>query len=221
MRNWSIVAVALLVAAFGSGTECSLAQNPSSHQHSFSNAEHWAHYFDDPRRDEWQKPHEVIQALHLAPDATVADIGSGTGYFSVRFAHFVPEGRVYGVDIEPDMVKYLADRAQREGLRNVTSIAGSADDPHLPGKVDVIVMVDVYHHIDNRDAYLHKLKSYLKPGGRIAVIDFNRRSPMGPPVAERIPDAQLKDELTKAGYTLVEEDTFLPDQNFVIFKTTG
>ena len=88
--------------------------------------------FDDPRRDEWQKPHEVIQALALKPDAVVADIGSGTGYFAVRLANMVPKGRVYGVDIEPDMVKYLAERAKREKRGNVTAVAGVPDDPKLP-----------------------------------------------------------------------------------------
>jgi cyclopropane fatty-acyl-phospholipid synthase-like methyltransferase len=213
--------VASVLALTSAGANVALAQTPSTHQHSFSGAEHWAHYFDDPKRDEWQKPHEVIQALQLSPDATVADIGSGTGYFSVRLAHMLPQGRVFGVDIEPDMVKYLAERAKKEGLANVSSVAGAPDDPHLPAKVDLILMVDVYHHIENRDAYLRNLKSYLKPGGRVAIIDFNQQSPMGPPRAERITDAQLKQEMQKAGYTVVTDDKFLPDQNFVIFKTVG
>ena len=80
------------------------AQTPHTHQHSFGDADKWAKVFDDPERDAWQKPHEVIQALALKPDAVVADIGAGTGYFSVRLAHMVPQGRVYGVDTEPDMV---------------------------------------------------------------------------------------------------------------------
>ncbi len=219
LRRLLMIAGVLAVASAGMNT--SVAQTPTTHQHSFSGAEHWAHYFDDPKRDEWQKPHQVIQALQLPPDAAVADIGSGTGYFSVRLAHMLPQGRVFGVDIEPDMVKYLGDRVKRDGLSNVTPVTGTAVDPRLPEKVDLILMVDVYHHIENRDAYLRKLKTYLKPGGRIAIIDFNQTSPMGPPKAERIRDAQLKEELQKAGYTLVKEDKFLPDQNFVIFKAVG
>jgi len=97
------------------------AQTPHTHDHGFSGAQEWAKVFDDPMRDAWQKPHEVIQALALKPDAVVADIGSGTGYFAVRFAHMVPKGKVYGLDTEPDMVKYLAERAKREGLRNLIS----------------------------------------------------------------------------------------------------
>src|SRR5688572_28419135 len=87
------------------------AQTPHTHRHGFGDAEKWAKVFDDPERDAWQKPHEVIQALALKPDAIVADIGAGTGYFSVRFARMLPNGRVYGVDTEPGMVKHLAERA--------------------------------------------------------------------------------------------------------------
>jgi cyclopropane fatty-acyl-phospholipid synthase-like methyltransferase len=124
------------------------AQSPHTHEHSFGGAEKWAKVFDDPERDAWQKPHEVIQALALKPDSVIADIGSGTGYFSMRFAHMVPNGKVYGVDIEPDMVKYLAERAKREGLENVTAIAGAPGDPRLPEKADLIILVDVYHHVE-------------------------------------------------------------------------
>ncbi len=207
-----------LVVAQGLSAQVGFAQSPHTHEHSFSGAEHWAHVFDDPNRDEWQKPHEVIHSLNLAPNAKVADIGSGTGYFTVRLAHFVPQGRVYGVDIEPDMVKYLADRAKREGLKNITAVAGQPDDPRLPEKVDLILMVDVYHHVANREQFLRKLRDYLKPGGRIAIIDFNQKSPMGPPPAERIPASQVKSDLEKAGYALSKEERFLPDQNYLVFK---
>ena len=218
MKRVALAVGIVLMSWAGLSTQPALAQAPSTHQHSFGGAEHWAQYFDDPKRDEWQKPHEVIHALALPPNAKVADLGSGTGYFSVRLAHFVPEGRVYGVDIEPDMVKYLADRAKREGLKNVTSVAGRPDDPRLPEKVDLILMVDVYHHIANRERFLRKLQNYLKPNGRVAIIDFNQKSPMGPPPADRIPAAQVKSDLEKAGCAVDKEETFLPDQHFLVFK---
>ncbi len=194
------------------------AQAHHTHQHSFSGAEEWAKEFDDPKRDEWQKPHEVILALALKPDAVIADIGSGTGYFSVRFAHMVPEGRVYGVDTEPDMVKYLAERAKRLGLKNVIAVTGAPDDPRLPEKVDLIIMVDVIHHIENRDHYFRKLHDSLKPDGRIAIIDFRMDSPLGPPKNARITPEKMKAELKAAGYELVQEHTFLPDQYFLVFQ---
>ena len=193
------------------------AQAPHTHEHSFSDAEKWAHSFDDPERDKWQKPHEVIMALALKPGDLVADIGSGTGYFSMRLANFVPRGRVYGVDLEPEMVRYLAARAQKAGAKNVTAIAGKADRPNLPRKVDVVLMVDVFHHIADRSQYFRNLKASLKPGARVAIIDFNQTSSMGPPVAERVPVAKVKEELAAAGYAVAAEHAFLPDQYYVVF----
>jgi len=213
--------VAVVLAGFGFAgvwMEPSLAQTPATHRHSFGGAEHWARVFDDPARDEWQKPHQVIQALKLARDSVVADIGSGTGYFSIRLAHFVPKGRVFGVDIEPDMVKYLAERAKRDGLTNVTAVAGRPDDPRLPAKADVVIMVDVFHHIADRDPYFRKLRDSLKPGGRVAIIDYKKDSPMGPPASERITADGVKAELRAAGYALVKEHDFLPHQYFLIFR---
>jgi cyclopropane fatty-acyl-phospholipid synthase-like methyltransferase len=160
----------------------------------------------------------VIQALKLAPDAAVADIGSGTGYFAVRFAHMLEKGRVYGVDLEPDMVKYLAERAKKENLANLASIAGAPDDPKLPAPVDLVILVDVYHHIDNREAYFRKLRASLKSGGRVAIIDFRMDAPSGPPKAARIAPDRVKAEFKKAGYTLSSEHAFLPNQYFLVFR---
>jgi len=194
------------------------AQSPHTHQHSFSGAEQWAHVFDDPKRDAWQKPHEVIQALAPKPDAVIADIGSGTGYFAVRFANMVPKGRVYGVDIEPDMVKYLAERAKREKRDNVIAVAGAPGDPRLPEKADLILMVDVFHHIEDRARYFRKLRASLKPGGRVAIIDFRVDSPEGPPKAARIAPDRVIAELKGAGYTFSREHRFLPNQYFLVFR---
>lgn len=195
------------------------AQSPHTHDHSFGNAQKWAQVFDDPQRDAWQKPHEVIQALKLKSDAVIADIGSGTGYFSARFAHMVPRGRVYGLDTEPDMVKYLSERAKREGLKNIVAVQARPADPQLPETADVVVLVDVYHHIENRERYFRQLQRSLKPGGRLAVIDFRLDSPAGPPKAARIAPEQVKAELQRAGYELAEEHGFLPNQYFLIFQS--
>jgi SAM-dependent methyltransferase len=218
IRNFVIAAVLVALICASIEMEPSFAQTPSTHQHSFGGAEHWAQVFDDPARDEWQKPHEVIQALNLAPSSVVADIGSGTGYFSIRLAHFVPKGRVFGVDIEPDMVKYLADRARRDGLTNVTAVAGKPDDPRLPAKVDVVMMVDVFHHVVGRVQYFRGLRNSLKAGGRVAIIDYKMDSPMGPPASERIAPDGVKAELHAAGYVLAKEYDFLPNQYFLVFR---
>jgi SAM-dependent methyltransferase len=208
-----IIGLAALVALAG----LSAAQTPPTHQHRFGDAERWAHVFDDPERDAWQKPHQVIQALALKPGTVVADLGAGTGYFSVRLARMLPKGKVYAVDLEPDMVKYLGERAKREGLKNVTPVAAAPDDARLPGKVDLVLLVDVYHHIDDRERYFRKLAGSLAPGGRLAVIDFRLDSRRGPPKSSRIDPGRVKAELAKAGYALSAEHAFLPDQYFLEF----
>ena len=214
-------AIRLATAAMLAATLCpgiSNAQTPDTHQHRFHDADKWAKVFDDPARDAWQKPHEVIVALALAPDAYVADIGSRTGNFAARLAHRVPKGRVYGVDTETGMVKHLAERAKREGLANLVSLAGTPDDPKLPEKMDLILLVDVYHHIAEREKYFRKLEGSLKPAGRIAVIDFREDAPMGPPRRERISAERVREELGRAGYAFAEEHGFLPTQYFLVFR---
>jgi ubiquinone/menaquinone biosynthesis C-methylase UbiE len=218
MKQNRILGLVVVVFVLGGlGVKPLSAQSPHTHQHSFAGAEGWAKVFDDPARDAWQKPHDVIQALGLRPNSIVADIGSGTGYFSARLAHFVPKGRVYAVDVEAEMVNYLRDRAKREGLSNITAVTGEPDDPRLPEQVDLVLMVDVFHHITDRKRYLRKLRDSLSPSGRVAIIDFNQESKMGPPRRDRIKPEQAKSELKQAGYALLKEHAFLPEQYFLIF----
>jgi len=212
-------AAALVLFLSAAASAC--AQTVDHSRHSFGGAEKWAQVFDDPERDAWQKPHEVLQALKLAPDASVADIGSGTGYFAVRLAHRVPKGRVYGVDAEPDMVRYLAERAKREGLANLTAVAAKPNDPGIPSAVDLVILVDTYHHVPDRERYFRSLQQSLKPGGRLAIIDFTLDSPVGPPRRARIPADTVKKELARAGYRLVQEHAFLPNQYFLEFVPAG
>jgi predicted methyltransferase len=193
-------------------------QTPATHDHSFSGAEKWAHVFDDPARDAWQKPHEVIQALALKPDAAVADLGAGTGYFSARLATMLPQGTVYAVDLEPDMVKYLGERAKRDKLANLKPVQAKPDDASLPAPVDLVLLVDVYHHIDAREKYFAALKPKLKPGARVAIIDFRLDSPEGPPKAARISPEKVKREMAKAGYALASQHDFLSRQYFLVFS---
>ena len=201
-RIASLVAFSFVASVLIAGP--SAAQSPHTMDHGFSGAEQWAKSFDDPKRDASQKPREVIDALALKPDSVIADIGSGTGYFAVRFARMVPKGRVYGVDIEPDMVKYLAERADRESLKNLNALMGTPTDPRLPEKADLIVMVNVFHHIADRERYFRNLRGSLKPGGRIAIIDHNMDSREGPPRSARIAPERVKAELKSAGYAFVQ-----------------
>jgi SAM-dependent methyltransferase len=183
----------------------------------FEDAAEWAKTFDDPARDEWQLPSRVIDALQLKSAQLVADIGAGTGYFTVRLAKSPAAPTVFAVDIEPSMVEYVKERAAREGLKNVVAVQAGADRTNLPAPVDVALVVDTYHHIPNRVAYFTALKALLKPGARLAVIDFRKDSPEGPPVEFRFTPDQITAELAKAGFSLQTSHDFLPRQHFLIY----
>lgn len=182
--------------------------------HRFQNAEEWAKAFDDPARDEWQKPDLVVQGLALPEDAVVADIGSGTGYFAVRLARAVPRGKVFGVDVEEDMARYLRERAAREGLANLVSLLSPTDDPKLPEAVDLALVVNTIHHIEQRPAYFRKLRATMKPDGRVVIVDFKMGPiPVGPPEAMRLTPAQVSADLKEAGFAPVAlDEATLPHQ---------
>jgi len=190
-------------------------QGPYHAYHRFERSEDWVARFEDPARDAWQKPDEVIRALALPADAFVADIGAATGYFPVRFARALPQGRVFAVDIEPSMVAYLAARAKREGLANLDPVLAASDDPKIPAPVDLIIVVDTYHHLAERSAYFRRLASSLKANGRVAIIDFKPESRMGP--MEKLAPAQVTSEMQAAGYALVAQPDVLPEQYFLVF----
>src|SRR5262249_18819738 len=153
---------------------CAAAErrHDATSHHSFADVAHWSAMFDDPSRDAWQKPAEVVAALGLRPGMTVADLGAGTGYFSRHLsAAGGPEGAVLAADTEPNMVAHLRERAEAERTPNVVPILASADNPRLPAHAtDLVLVVDTFHHIDDRLTYLRGLRRCLKPGGRVAVI---------------------------------------------------
>jgi SAM-dependent methyltransferase len=184
----------------------------------FDNAEEWAKSFDDPARDEWQMPAKVIAALRLKAGALVADIGAGTGYFTVRLAKSPASPKVYAVDIEPSMVEYVKERAVREGLKNVVAVQAGADRTNLPEPVDLVLVVDTYHHIPNRVAYFTALKAQMKPGARLAIVDFRKGAPSGPPEEFRFTPDQISAELGNAGFALQTRHDFLPHQIFLIYS---
>jgi SAM-dependent methyltransferase len=192
-------------------------QKPDHMAHRFEDAERYAKSFDDPARDAWQMPDRVIGALGLTSGQSVADIGAGTGYFTVRLARAPARPQVFAVDIESRMVDYVRNRASREGLTNVVAVQAEADRTNLPERVDVALVVDTYHHIPNRVAYFTALKTQLKPGGRLAIVDFRQDSPEGPPMEFRFTPEQITAELTTAGFALQAQHDFLPRQMFLIY----
>jgi ubiquinone/menaquinone biosynthesis C-methylase UbiE len=175
---------------------------------------------EDPSREKYQKPHEVIMALDLKPGEAIADIGAGSGYFSLRFArHVGEEGRVYAVDVSSDMILHMNRRIRELGLKNVITILAPAEDPLLAdATVDRIFFCDTWHHVEKQIEYLALLKRMLKPGGQLVMIDFQKRElPLGPPMEMKIAREDLILQLETAGFRLVKEHDFLPYQYFLIF----
>jgi ubiquinone/menaquinone biosynthesis C-methylase UbiE len=176
---------------------------------------------DDPKRDEYQKPHEVITALKLKEGEVIADIGAGSGYCSFRLARHVGEaGRVYAVDVSPEMVVHLNRRIRDLKAKNVVSLLAAPDDPLLAdGSIDRFFICDTWHHVDHHDRYLALLKKMLKPGGEVVMVDFKKaETPVGPPPEMRIARDDLVKEMDANGFRLETEHTFLPYQYFLIFK---
>ena len=187
----------------------------------FDDAEQWAKEFDDPTRDQWQMPDKVLAALSLKRGQIVADLGAGTGYFTVRLARSAATPKVYAVDIEASMIAYLKKRAATEGLKNVVAVQASPESANLPEPVDLILIVDTYHHIGDREIYLRKLAASLKPQGRLAIIDWRRGGPMGPPEEFRFAPEQIRQELAEAGFKQIAQHDFLPNQLFLIFSRSN
>lgn len=191
--------------------------------HRFENAEEWAKHFEGPERDAWQKPDAVVEAVHLGPAQSLADIGAGTGYFAVRFAKKAPGGKVFAVDIEPDMVRFMTERGAREKLANLVPVLGSASDPKTPSSVDVVFVCDTYHHIEQRGAYFEKVAASLAAGGRLVIVDFKATdTPVGPPLAMRVAPAQIDAELAPVGFKRVSlDEATLPYQYIVVYSRLG
>ncbi len=193
-------------------TAVALGQVP--HQHHPPSSEEYARVLEDPSRDDWQKPHEVVMALDLKPAETVADIGAGTGYFARRFA--LHARKVYAVDIDAKLLAIAGERAPA----NLETVLAAPDDPRLPANsVDTIFLCDVLHHIENRPAYYPKLSTALKTGGRIVVIDFYKKDlPVGPPPAMKLSEEQVIAEFQQAGFALSKRLEILPYQYFLFFE---
>lgn len=223
MSSGSLVMVVVTVGVFGVGASAQHQQHakPDHMQHRFDDPERLAKSFDDPARDGWQMPERVIDALTLSPDMSVADIGAGTGYFSVRLAKAVPRGTVYAVDVESAMLEHVRKRAAEGDLANVVTVQASETSANLPKPVNVVIVVDTYHHIPRRATYFRDLSKSLTARGRVAIIDFRKDSPEGPPPEFRFEADQIIDEMKQAGYRLDATHDFLPRQHFLVFRAAG
>lgn len=205
--------------AHPAGGEC---HQQGDELHSFEDTQRWIDMFERPERADTQKPEEVVAALELEPGQTVADIGAGSGYFTFHLARAVgPHGRVLAVDIEEGMLDAIRGRrAGEKGGGVVSTILADPDNPNLPdGQVDLVLIVNTYHHIQDRVAYLRGLKADMAAGGRVAIVDYRKEElPVGPPLAHKLERQAVIGEFEQAGYTLSREESFLPYQYYLIFK---
>ena len=180
-------------------------------------------HLDRSERDQYQKPADVIEALALTPGMAVADLGSGSGYFTRRFVEAVTDrGIVYAVDVEPEMLAYVKESLIHMHVPYTAEfILAQPDDPKLPFEsVDLLFVCNTLHHLENRSKYFRGLRSSLKPGGRVSIIDFypdERSGELGFPKRHLVPRERVIKELTDAGYRLEREHTFLPRQYFLEF----
>jgi arsenite methyltransferase len=176
---------------------------------------------DDSKRDAYQKPHEVLTVLAIEPGEVIADIGAGSGYFTFRLAqHVGDKGKVYAVDISPDMIRHLNRRIRELKAMNVSSILADPDDPLLAEvSVNRFFFANSWHHIENQTKYLSLIKKILKTGGEVIMIDFHKKEiPVGPPMQMKIARDDLVKQMEKNGFRITKEHTFLPYQYFLVFS---
>jgi ubiquinone/menaquinone biosynthesis C-methylase UbiE len=208
------IACALALAAVGT----SVAQAPRPHGRLFPPQD--LGLLEAPDRDRWQRPDRIMDALGVADASRVADVGAGSGWFTIRLARRVgPQGVVYAEDVQQEMLNAISRRVRREGLANVRPVLGRGADPRLPeGSLDVVLIVDAYHEIEDRVAMLANVARALKPQGRIGVIDFKvEGGGPGPDADERVHPDLVTEDATRAGLRRVGNETFLPYQYFLIF----
>jgi ubiquinone/menaquinone biosynthesis C-methylase UbiE len=215
-----MLATALLIAALAEPAAPAPESHDATVHHPFDDVSKWVDVFDDPDRDAWQKPDAVLTAIGVKPGMTVADLGAGTGYFSVHLAKAVgSEGLVLAIDIEPNFVKYMKDRAEKAHIAQMVPVLASPENPNLPSHgVDLVLIVDTWHHIDDRLQYLMTLAAGLKPGGRVAVVDFKKGDfPVGPKDAHKLTADRVSREFAGAGWKLAMQWDELPYQYVLVF----
>ncbi len=214
-RRMALLAVGVVLTGTAA-VQAARAQHPLPETNSS-----YIHSLEDPNRAEWQKPDEVVAKLGLKPGDAVADLGAGSGYFTMLFAKAVePHGKVYAVDVLPEMLDYIRQRAQDNHVGNIEIVEALPDDPKLPpASVDMIFICDTLHHISHRPTYYPLLAKALRPGGRLVNVDFYKKPlPFGPPLAMKIDKPDMIEEAKSAGFHVVQDLDFLPYQYFLIFQ---
>jgi ubiquinone/menaquinone biosynthesis C-methylase UbiE len=171
-------------------------------------------------REREENPTRAVQGLQLAPDAVVADIGSGSGYYTFRIAPLVPKGTVIGVDIQPEMVRFLSQKSDQLGVKNVKSHLGKIDSIDLPAtSIDAVLLVDAYHEFSHPNEMMQSIFYALKTKGRVYLVEYRAEDPEVPiKPLHKMTEAQSIKEMEAVGLKHVRTDTFLPWQHFMVFE---
>ena len=180
-----------------------------------------ADWLERPERDEEEHTEKLVGQLEIPPGGTVADIGAGTGYFSWRLARKAgAQGKVFAVDIQPEMLEILTNKMAAAGVKNVVPILGTLTDPKLPpNSVDVVLMVDVYHEFDFPYEMMLAITRSLKDRGRVIFVEFRGEDPAVPiKLLHKMTEAQVKKEMAVLPLEWVETKTVLPRQHIIIFR---
>jgi ubiquinone/menaquinone biosynthesis C-methylase UbiE len=219
--RWTVLTVLLLIFSVVGCTNHQKQHTSENHEPAtkqrFKDIDFWVKMFEDPARDEWQKPAEVVKTMKLKPGEVVADIGAGTGYFTRHFAVAVaPGGKALGLDIEQSMVDYMNKDAEKLDLPNYSAKVISTHDPELEkSSVDVIFLCNTYHHIGYRVAYFRNAAKSLKPDGRIVIVDFYKNTDFGPPRDHKLAKEVVLKEMDAAGYRLDKDLKVLEQQYYL------
>ena len=176
---------------------------------------------EGPDREVWQRPDQVMDALRIADGSVVADLGAGSGWFTIRLARRVgPNGKVYAEDVQREMIDAIDRRRKREGLRNVQPVLGMQRDPQLPpGKLDAALIVDSYYEMEEPVVLLRNLARSLKPNGRIGIVNYSKAGfGPGPPMHERVDPSIVIADAEAAGLRVVARPEFLPFQYMLVLE---
>ena len=188
------------------------------HKHAFTDPAEKAKKWNDPERDKWQHPEEIVAALALKPGATVADVGAGTGYMVAHLSKAVGKaGTVIAIDTSTEMIDYLTKRSSELGPARIVPRKVGPDDPELqPASVDGVLTLDTWHHVKGREAYAKKVYEGLKQGGRFVVVDYEVGAEVGPPKEMRLESAQVKKQLEAAGFRVEVMRESMPRHYMVV-----
>ncbi|EAZ90908.1 class I SAM-dependent methyltransferase [Crocosphaera chwakensis] len=177
-------------------------------------------WLERPSREQQEKPQQLLEALNLKPTDTIADIGAGSGYFSFRLASLVPKGKVYAVDIQPEMLNIIDFLKEENKVNNIETILGTIKNPNLPkNTVDIVLMVDAYHEFEYPREMMENIVTSLKPGRKVVLAEYRRENPLIPiKTLHKMTEKQVKKEMNIVGLIWEKTEELLPQQHLIVFK---